>query len=1179
MKRICFLFAALFCILGLDAQTLPMFSTLNDTTWYHIRFKVGENVLRDAGEGAKLVTATFDDDNKEQQFALIGTRDSFRLLSRVGNYVSYNTTTARFTSSTSGVQFKLVSSTAPSAAEYWEIQRKDSNLSMNQFGGPEVGVQLGEWRAGDVNNSLSFEAVAPDMPPVVPTPVLPTFSNGSIATWYFIQFKNSTLTIEAQALGAEMKLAKPSPKFSQMWRLVGTRDNFQLINKNGHYAAVNPQGFLITQTTQPSYAFKLIATSHAASVPAWEIQRTNVEGSSFNQWQWAVAGSKIGFWHANDKNNPVVFIEKDNTSFADYKVSGATSYQPKNKLTLWYDLPTTLSSSKSGDLWMEYALPIGNGQFGAMVYGGIAKEEIQFNEKTLWSGKSTDNGTEYGCYQNFGSVFIENIDNESLSYADAKGVQEYYRNLDLTTATANVSFQSAYQGVTYTRQYIASYPDRVVAMHLTASEKGKQSVRISMESGKPGVSAVTSYVDGEATFAGKLQTVSYSARLKVLPTGGTMTTSAKGIEVRNADEILIILGGGTNFDAYSDDFVSGAAALSSTISSRVKLAGDKGWKQLYADHLDDYKSLFDRVDFQLAGSDNSIPTNRLIDDYSKHKGTTEPSALMLEQLYYNYGRYLTIAASRGVDLPSNLQGIWNNSSTPAWNSDIHANINVQMNYWPTEANNMSEMHLPFLNYITNMAMNHTQWRDYAVDSGQTKGWTLYTENNIFGGVGAFLHKYVIANAWFCTHLWQHYRYTMDKVFLKKVFPTMWSATEYWMERLKKASDGTYECPNEYSPEQGPTQNGVAHAQQLVWELFSNTKQAIEVLKGESGVSGSDIDRLNERLDNLDRGLAIEKYTGFWGSSVNGVTSGEDILREWKYSNYTVGNNEHRHLSHLMCLYPFSQVQAGDRFFEAAVNSLRLRGDESTGWSMGWKINLWARALDGNYAHKILESALQHCSKTRSGGGVFYNLFDVHPNFKFQIDGNYGTSAGISEMLLQSQTDTLHLLPALPSVWVQGHVNGLKAVGNFTVDLSWNYGVAESAKIVSHKGMPLVIKYPGITSVQVMLNGAEIEPDLIGKDIIKVPTNEGDILQINFTKKPNETAIDTIDSEDFLLTTQGRSIVVEGEVHHISVADMLGRIVLQTAHSLFTLPSSLGNVFVVTIQNKDGKEITQKIILK
>ncbi len=776
---------------------------------------------------------------------------------------------------------------------------------------------------------------------------------------------------------------------------------------------------------------------------------------------------------------------QDNRTNKEYKVVGSSNFRPTEKLTLWYTQPAT--TAQVPNQWEEYSLPIGNGQFGASIFGGVKVDEIQFNEKSLWSGTSRDNKgyNDYGHYENFGSVMVENLSKE-FSAADAV-VTNYHRELELTSATARVSYASA-DNTSYSREYIASNPDRVIAVRYTASGSGKLSFRFTMHSNVAGDNGRTTYdINGGASFSGKLQTVSYNARMKVVAKGGQTECDGRSITVRNADECLLIIGGGTDFDAYAENYTSATDKLADNIKKRVDAAVKRGWGKLYAAHVADYKQLFDRASFAL-NSQNTMPTDELIRNYAQRKTGHEPEVLMLEELYFAYGRYLTISSSRGVDLPSNLQGIWNYSQKPAWNCDIHANINVQMNYWPVEPTNLSELHLPFLNYIINMADSES-WKRYAKDSGQERGWTCYTENNIFGGVGGFMHEYVIANAWYCTHLWQHYRYTLDKRFLERAFPAMLSATQYWLDRMVlDPKDGTYVCPKEYSPEHGPVEDGMPHAQQLVWELFDNTLKAVDILSAKRcGIDAKELQLIRERFEKMDRGLAVETYDGAWGKEIGGIKVGDKLLREWKYSPYRVGQRGHRHISHAMCLYPFNQINSESEYFEAMVNTLRMRGDASTGWSMGWKINLWARALDGNHAHDILELALRHHSV--AGGGVYYNLYDAHP--PFQIDGNFGATAGIAEMLLQSHSDYLHILPALPDVWSEGNVEGLKAIGDFTVGIEWANGKASRVEILSGQGSRCVVRCKALDKAQITINGKSAKAEYISGDDYLIPARKGD----------------------------------------------------------------------------------------
>lgn len=766
------------------------------------------------------------------------------------------------------------------------------------------------------------------------------------------------------------------------------------------------------------------------------------------------------------------------------------SYTPKEKLTLWYTQP--------GDRrqWDEYSLPIGNGELGASIFGGVDTEEIIINNKTLWSGTSKDNNgyDDYGHYECFASVQIANLSDVTCweSYRD------YHRELDLSCATARTVYTSA-DGTRFSREYIASYPDNIIAVRYRADRPGAISMRVQMESRVEGDKGRTRYEEGKAGFSGKLETISYNACVKVIPTGGKLDTYSDSIVLTDADECVIMIAADTDFDAYSSTYTSGTDRLAATVYDRIIAAEAKGWEKIYKSHVDDYQSLFHRSSFELE-SCNSMPTDELIRRYAFRKTGTEPEALMLEELYFAYGRYLAISSSRGVDLPSNLQGIWNGSQRPPWNSDIHSNINVQMNYWPVENTNLSELHLPFLNYIINMSDSES-WKRYANESGQVRGWTCYTENNIFGGVGSFMHQYVIANAWYCTHLWQHYRYTLDKEFLKKAFPAMLSATQFWLDRMiVDETDGTYVCPQEYSPEHGPVEDGMPHAQQLVWELFDNTLKAVDILGIKAcGIQPQELKQIRKCFEKIDRGLAVEVYDGAWGDELNGVKKGDKILREWKYSPYTAGENGHRHISHAMCLYPFNQIMDNPELFEAMTNTLKLRGDASTGWSMGWKINLWARALDGDHAHDILELALRHHDgdgvNYHGGGGINFNLYDSHP--PFQIDGNFGATAGIAEMLVQSHNGEIHILPALPSVWNSGKAKGFKAIGDFEVSIEWEDMKASHIEIENIQGQPCIVRYPGLENAVIKVNGRTVKTKKTGAESLRIPSKAGDKITIEF----------------------------------------------------------------------------------
>lgn len=1183
MKRITLFFFALFAIMIAKAQsTLPEFSTEENPVWYTVQFKAGgDNIfLSDKGAGQKMKTKAGNPATNEQ-FQFIGTSESYKMKSKAGNWVGFKD---RFVTGNKdqAAELKMVKG---SAEGYWEIHRvANANNGMNQWGGAGNDKELGEWGTGDINNQLFFN---------IKTTIWPEFSteDGTKEKYYFVRFLCNKGCASLSTNGTDncIRIYAADPADAQMWKLVGTKDNFQLVNKTGVYAIVsnepitpevgglNSNPIRSSKTKDPN-GFQLVESTNGQYGSGFEIVAIGKSGNNhWNKWGGDNNNNTIGFWQANDGNNVLTFVDPDKMEYADCKSTGIEGYVPANDLTLWYTEPATTARLYAGGQgysnWMEYALPIGDGQFGASLFGGIKKDEIQFNEKTLWSGRSTDlsgGGSGYGKYENFGSLYAEYIGSD-IDYSSKGGVTNYYRQLDLSNATGKVSFQDK-NGVTYTREYIASNPARVVAARYTASEAGKINLRFSLASGKPGVVAATTYEADGGVFSGKLETVSYNARFKVVPMGGTMKQTAEGIEVKDADEVLVILAGGTDFDAYEASYIKHTAQLATTIQARVNDAAKLSWNALYDAHVKDFQKFFNRVDFQLAGTKNQLPTNKLIDAYNGGKGA---DALMLEKLYFAYGRYLEISSSRGVDLPANLQGIWSNITNPAWNADIHANINVQMNYWPAEPTNLSEMHLPFINYIWNMAENHNEWKKYAQMSGQNRGWTCFTENNIFGGGSKFASNYVIANAWYCTHLWQHYRYTLDKEYLKKVFPAMLSATYFWLDRLILAQDGTYEAPKEWSPEHGPgSENGVAHAQQLVYDLFDNTLKAIEVIGQDvAKISDEDLNKLKDRFTKLDKGLHIEMYDGQWGDKHNNLTKGNPILREWKYSPYTAtGDKHHRHMSHLMCLYPFSQVHPGTGLFDAAVNSMLLRGDGATGWSMGWKINLWARALDGDHARTILNNALRHAN---GGAGVFYNLFDSHA--PFQIDGNFGACAGIAEMIMQSNADTIRILPALPTAWKDGHMKGLKAVKDFTVDIDWKAGKATRVMITNNKGQAIPVLYKHLKDATVYVNDKKVTLAVDNKGVATLESEAGSVYIFDFDGSYKPTGIQQAQKAQLEISLKDNLVKVTGkDVKKVNVYDLQGRLVKTSNKASFRVNTAADHVLVIEVTDADNKVTTKRV---
>lgn len=1004
---------------------------------------------------------------------------------------------------------------------------------------------------------------------------LPTFSTPEEPVWYQIYLLTGDVVLQDMGEGEKILTKKQSDAVEQLWQLIGDENKFVLLNKSGNYARYNGERFITTSDKAGATELYLISKERnfeiAVKAKASEYYK------AMNPFNGTGVNRDLGLWTSGDVNNMLAFM-KPKRIIKPYPVKGITGYSPEHKNTLWYDMPVT--RAEVDNPWMEYALPIGNGQLGAMIYGGIAREQIQFNEKTIWTGNSTNAGR--GAYQNFGNIYIEDL-SEVFGYTEDKTVQNYYRQLDLSNATAKVCYQSPDKSVTFTREYMTSFPDQVTAIRLKASKEKQISIRVSMDDavGK----TIPVYEKGTASIYGKLTTINYVANMKVVPTGGELTTDEEGIVVKDADEVLIVMSGGSDYDPVASGYVSATDQLQGRIKGFVNQATSKGWESLYADHVKDYKSFFDRLTLDFPDAKNEVTTENLIKQYNT-PGASSAITHMLEQLYFHYGRYLMIASSRGIDLPSNLQGIWNNSPAPPWESDIHSNINVQMNYWPAEPTNLSELHLPYLNYIYNMAEVQPQWREYAKQSGQTVGWTCFTQNNIFGQSN-WGENYVVANAWYANHPWLHYRYTLDREYLKtKGFPTMLSATKFWMERLiqdRKVKDGTWVCPNEYSPEQnGPEidqQDGVAHAQQLVWDLFHNTLQAIEVLGyKDAKVDEAFVADLKDKFEHLDNGLHTETYTGKWGATHNGVKTGDVLLREWKYSTYDKGENEHRHLAHLMCLYPLGQVSLHSPVFDAVINSLKLRGDASTGWSLGWKINLWARALDGDHAYKILQTALKHSTSygvNQYAGGIYYNLFDSHA--PFQIDGNFGTCSGISEMLLQSHTDTLYLLPALPTKWTEGTAKGFKAVGNFTVDQIWEKGKLKEATIISGAGLPCAVQYKGISKALVTdEKGETVEVTPFDEDGISFNTKTGNVYTIHFDVHTGVGSPAT--EQKHLFSISGNNICPLDSNVRLKVYDLSGSVLGTSNGGEISLPMMSGKCVLIEASDRSGAVSAEKVLL-
>ena len=830
-----------------------------------------------------------------------------------------------------------------------------------------------------------------------------------------------------------------------------------------------------------------------------------IKGSANNYWNKrndGNGGGHLALWDdsgaVGDNGSTFFMNEADYTQFPDeYKFE----YTPKNANTLWYK--TSAKSGGSSNAWQEYALPLGNGELGCMVYGEVQSEEIQFNEKTLWSGPANTIGAGGGnrTFVNFGSLFI--TDNNALT------VNDYVRYLDLEEGIAGVEFKKS-NGTRQVRRYFSSAPDSVIVINYKSIGNEKLNLTFTLQPCNDISASSVSYSNGTASFTGAMEAVKYAARVHIAADNdATVSTASNGITVSNATEVTFFLKGGTNFNGdmtVFDNYFTNETQndVNNRIKAEIEKAAAKEYAALEEAHIADFSAITKRMTFDLGLETPSVDTKELIDKYYPNNqagNSTENDHLFLEQLYFHYGRYLAISSNRKpIAAPNNLQGIWNNlgrqASHGVWNSDIHTNINIQMNYWPTEMTNLSDLHMPFLNFIIRGAQSEG-WKKVAreYNNGDTKGWSVMTESSLYNSMSTWGSNYLVANVWYTSHLWMHYRYTQDKEFLKKAFPVMWSCAEFWFHRLKNVN-GVYLAPNEYSPEHGPSgEDGTAHAQQMISYLFENLMEAIEILDAsEHGLTQAQIEKLNDYYLHTDKGLATESCA----RANNGVSVGTTLLREWKYSAHTSGETGHRHMSHLMALYPMEQITPESQYFTPAVNSLRHRGDAATGWSMGWKVNLWARAQDGDHAHIIIKNALQHAG---GNGGVYYNLFDAHP--PFQIDGNFGVCSGMAEMLMQSAHGYINILPALPKVWEKsGNVTGMKAIGNFTVDFNWADGKCQKATITSNAGAELKVRSKrgamGIDKALVTVNGKKVAVS-VANEIATIPCEKGDVVVIDFTK--------------------------------------------------------------------------------
>jgi len=730
---------------------------------------------------------------------------------------------------------------------------------------------------------------------------------------------------------------------------------------------------------------------------------------------------------------------------------------------LWYDHPA--------ERWEE-ALPVGNGRLGAMIYGGTGKELLQLNEETIWAGEPGNNipgGFREvlpevrrlvfdGKFREAEELAMTRIprnppsdNNYGMAYQPAGNLRitfpghnmatDYRRELDIGNAVAKVTY--AIDQVTYSREYLATAADQVIMIRLTAGKKGMISCSMTLDS--PHEKWKTRVVQGVLVLDGvsgdqdnKRGRVRFRIRVLPLANGGTVTEAGDSLMVSGADAVTLLVSIGTNFNNYRD--ITGDAGRRAD-SVLMAVAG-KDPAEIRAAHVRDYREYFDRVSLDLGVTDSvRNTTDRRVVDFA-HGNDPQLAAL-----YFQFGRYLLISSSRPGSQPANLQGIWNDRVSPPWDSKYTININTEMNYWPAELTALPEMHWPLIGMVKDLAVTG---RDAAGEMYGARGWVVHHNTDLWritGPVdGASYGLWPMGGAWLSQHLWQHYLYGGDREFLTEIYPVLKGVAMFYMDVLQREPEHDWLVVNpSMSPENthpggARMAAGTTMDNQLVFDVFSNLVDASGILDWDHAFADS-VSRLREMLAPMQ--------IGRFGQ-----------LQEWM-ADWDRADDRHRHVSHLYGLYPGNQVSPWSHpgLFRAARNSLEYRGDESTGWSMGWKVNLWARLLDGNRAHKLITDQLSPAPLEGWGqhGGTYPNLFDAHP--PFQIDGNFGCTAGIAEMLIQSHDGAIFLLPALPDAWPVGRVRGLRARGGFTVDFSWREMQVEDVTVHSSLGGNCRLRLP------------------------------------------------------------------------------------------------------------------------